>query len=448
MLSIYGVEVDDIGAKTIEPLLDTELHPVARKLITDRLGVSKTSTKKLKRAIASDMGDHRLRGMHTYFGAHTGRFSGALLQVQNLVRDCVKDIDGSFALLDMLPDEPSDAIAVLGGPDKALAFASSMIRPCLLATKAGRVLVARDFNSIEARMLAWLAGAVRLLALYRAKEDPYRYMAERIFGIPYAKIAKDSFERFVGKQTVLGAGYGMGWPRFISHCSDAGQLVSDEQAQTAIKGYRDGAPEIPALWREIEEAVDEVMEDTRGGVGRYCAGGKLIFFKTVSNGIVTSLRCRLPNGRIMVWIYPAYVQTPGRDGEGKRQLTYLSHAGDSASVYNVIVKQCAEHKLNPAYYLGMLKKHVAVDGWTRVTIWGGTFTENIIQALSRDVLVEAMLRVARAGHEVVLHVHDELVVEAAQEHAPHIHQLMEMKPEWCPDAMLEVEGWEGTRYRK
>lgn len=453
-LSILGVEVDDCSQDTLENAL-LDASPTARGVIIKRLDFAKSANKKYKRMLLADGGDKRLRGLHVFYGAHTGRFSGALIQPQNIVRSCVKDIDYNLGLLDYLAGLPvADAIAFLGGPGDALAWASAMIRPMLMATH-GKLLVGSDFKAIEARVLAWLVGATRMLRIYREGGDPYRDMAAFIFHVPYDDVT--SYQRWVGKQVILGCGYGMGWLKFMLRCALEGQEIPEQLCREAVKGYRENVAEVPAGWNAIDEAVRWAMDPAHWDRGKYVFGEKLIVWATTKGQSVVSLGIRLPDGSHMRYKFPRFVTIPSRDPErGDEQIfTYLSSQKQSTDPgpASLILKRCEDIKKNydmtidPQPYLRDIGQ-TELAGFRRVGAWGGKFMENIVQKMARNLLTGAMVRVDPV-FPVVLHVHDELVPEVGSPaDEQEVARLMSIVPEPYAGCPIEVETWCGERYRK
>lgn len=456
ILSMLGVDVKDCREDTLEAAMADPNTPfAARELIADRLDFAKTAIKKLKRMQFADAGDHRLRGMHIFHGAHTGRYTGALVQFQNLIRDTVRDPVAAVRELHSLPEDVDDAIACYGGPGPMLKQASRMIRPMICASMK-KEFVVYDYNAIEALMTFWLMGAMHMLELFKQGHDPYRYMASLIFGGSPDDYGKDSLERFVGKQSVLGCGYGMGWRKFGMHCMTlAKKVVEEPLAKQAVNAFRTQVPQVPAGWKTFDENVNALFR-MHAEHGIEIFGKTLLLWITWNDSIAQCLSCRLPSGRIMRWHFPAYVQTPSENvgREDEMVLTYLTHRKMQVKgqqiIQNVIKQRCEARGLSPDVYLSRVP--AGLDGWTRVTIWGGKFTENIIQAISRDVLCWAQVRCEDEGYPVVLHVHDENVFEVPkkgiEEHYQRIGELMVENPPWAADAFIKVEGWHGPRYKK
>lgn len=452
-LAEQGIEVPNARADTLESLaLQPDCPPHVRRLIDLRTKAAKASTKKLSKILEYDAGDGIIRGIHTYFGGHTGRFSGAGPQFQNLIRECADDINGQISLLEALPNDPVDAIAILGTPEAAIEWASLIIRPMIKAPP-GKKFIAADFTAIEARELAWLAGAEHILKLYREGVDLYAHMASKIYKIPTEKISKKENPelRRIGKNSVLGCGYGLGAAGFVAYAAANGSPLTLEESKIVVSQYRESIPEVPDAWRFSDNCIERVMSPEMLDRGVMMFGEKLILWTTDRNNSKKPaiLLCRLPSGRIFRWHFPAYVEIPGRKpGTTDMVFSYASHRGDpKRSISATINFRAKELGIDPAPFLKNMPQ--TPGGWLRLGMWGGSFIENIIQAISRELLCWAMIRMRRAGMPVTFHVHDELVVLATENTAAsEVYDIMNQVPAWNKGAVIDVEGWEGPRYKK
>jgi len=240
----------------------------------------------------------------------------------------------------------------------------------------------------------------------------YEEMAGKIFDMPPADVKKDSEERMVGKVAVLGCGFGMGWKRYKETVYEwTGLRISDELADRAVTAYRDFNWNIKSLWYELEDAARLAVETPgrkvhagRDGAIRYHVQGPYLW-------------CRLPSGRFLCYPLPKLEDALTPWGE---------------------VKQAVEISTTNSF----------TRKWERRSLYGGLQTENVVQAIARDVMAEAMLRVEQAGYDVVLTVHDEILAEAESGTLDDFCDLMRTLPEWADGLQVDVEGWEGERYRK
>lgn len=354
-----------------------------------------------------------------YHGASTGRWSAAGIQTQNFIRATVKDWDtckadilrvdkGSMTFEQFEDKHGEDLMTIL----------SKMLRGTIRAPE-GRVLIACDFSSVEARGVAWVAGATALVDLFASGGKVYEEFAGRIYNKPAGSILKDSIERFLAKTAVLGCGYGMGWKKFISTCEAQGKLVTEEDGRTTVDAYRSEYPEIPKLWRELEAAAIEATRFPGQPVTYHAPGGvPITFYHHAKDGF---LMMKLPSGRSLYYRHPRVVQVATAFGT-KSALQYWT--------VNSVTKK-----------------------WGKEVTWGGHLTENAVQAICRDLMVEAMLRVKHYGYRLVMTVHDELVVELTEEqavdaehHKSEIQRLMVQVPEWAKGFPVGAEAGMGLRY--
>ena len=297
-----------------------------------------------------------------YYAAHTGRWGGDdKLNLQNLPR-------------------------------------TSPLKKAIIAPN-GYVILDSDSSQIEARTLAWLAGQEDLVEAFDQGEDVYRIMASAIYGVDPAKITKN--ERFVGKTTILGAGYGMGALKFQTQLKNFGVTVSLDEAKRIIDTYRRTYPRIPVLWQEAGTILNAVLNDQYAELGR----DNLLWVEG-DKGI------RLPNGLYIKYPNLRKHETP----EGKIELVYDTKRG----------KQVVPNR-----------------------IYGGKVIENVCQALARIVIGTQMLMVAKK-YRVVMTVHDAIACIAptaeAETAKEYVELCMRLRPMWAPDLPLNCESGYGDSY--
>ncbi len=282
-------------------------------------------------------------------------------------------------------------------------------------------LIVADYNAIEARGTAWLANAPGLLGVFQRGEDPYLYQACHIYRLPQGSLTKkDATQRQLGKKVVLACGYQMGWQNFQAQCrlEKPPIVLSDEEAKDVVASYRRDNPEIPLLWKELERgALDAVLHPLKPV---RCADGKLCF---VRRG--TWLYMRLPSGRFLHYADPHIAL---------RDMPWESEDGSAAK------KRCVG-------FMGVSSK---THRWSRQWGYGGLWTENAVQAICRDLLMAALLRLEDAGYPIILDVHDEAVAEVPVGFGSvkEFEAIMEVVPDWAPGFPVKAEGWRGPRYMK
>ncbi len=357
--------------------------------------VARSSVKKLHAFEARTMKDGRIRGSLMYAGAErTLRWAGGGVQPQNFPRGMGKATEEAFDALGLgLFTESYDDVL------KALA---DMLRGFFV----GPFLVG-DFAQIEARVLAWLAGQEDLVETFRTGGDPYCEMASKIYRRPITK--KDKDERFIGKTVVLGAGYGLGALKFQTQLDTQYDVqIELDFAETSIRAFRSKYAEIPKLWRKLERGFAYAV----GQGSKRVRVGPVLMGTLEVNGIPFAF-IELPSGRKMFYAQPSLKE----DGR--------------------------------VHYLG--RNLYAGGRWEQVSTYGGKLTENIVQAISRDLLAQAMLRLDAAGFKLALTIHDEVV---AQDHGGGLLNLDTFEkvllqcPPWAEGLPLGVESFRCNRYHK
>jgi DNA polymerase bacteriophage-type len=368
-----------------------------REVLEIRRELAKSSTAKLDSIIARANEDGRVRGSLMYHGAATGRWAGSGIQPQNFPKvpkghdldDCV----------DAIHSGDTDWVRMVWGQDVP-EFVSKSLRGMLI-TAPGHTLVGADFSSIEARVVLWLAKDPGV-ELFASGADIYVEMARSI----------QSDNRDLGKAIILGAGFGMGPPKFQATCEAKGLSVDLPLSEKSIQGYRNRFPKVPRLWRALEEAAVLAVKNP-GKAYRLSDDFQSVQFVYDDKRF---LKCRLPSGRFLYYAFP---QTePGKYGND--QMTFM---GVDATT----------------------------KAWRREHTYGGKITENVVQAIARDLMALALLRLEAAGYPVVMTVHDEAVCEVVEElfePVERVEELMCKLPEWAPDLPVAAEGWSGRRYGK
>jgi DNA polymerase len=291
---------------------------------------------------------------------------------------------------------------------------SDCLRGVIVASD-GHTLHVSDYSNIEGRGNAWLSGQADKVEVFRQNGPVYEKMGAAIFRIPLEEVTKESLARFVGKQAELGCGYQMSWLKFQATCAGYGQDLSDEVCQTAVGTFRRVNDKIVLNWKVLEEAALDAVRQP--GVSFSVQGGRVKF---LCRREMDFLVCTLPSRRRIYYPWPQIEQAETPWGAMRDQLSYMT-------------------------------VHPQTRQWVRTTTYGGKLDENIVQAISRDVLASAMLRLDRARFWLVLTVHDEIVSDdppadgLSQEN---FERVMAHVPDWAEGLPIAVEGFEAPRYRK
>lgn len=407
-LELEGIELPNLRSKTVDDTLDLwDLSDDMRSLLELRKALTMTSTKKYHSMVERANEDGRVRDILLYHGASTGRDTGTGLQPHNFPRGLIKvDKRYPYAAVEDVVDCSHEELEMLYGDSLAVLF-SSLLRNMIIPSEGHELYVA-DFSKIEVAKLWWLAGNEPGLKILRAGKDPYKYQAAANTGQKYDQISDDGDDRQLGKAQTLGCGFGMGAPKFKTTAWDMYRLhLTDEQASTAVRNYRQTNAAVPILWKAYENAAIAAVESGPA------TAGKCKFF--VKNKF---LWIELPSGRRLAYREP---QIAWRESEYGPRKTLEFWAVNSKT-----------------------KK------WALERTWGGTLTENIVQASARDLMMPAMVRLEKKGYKSLLMVHDEGICEkpiGTSNVDAFVKVLCEIPP-WARGLPLEAKGWVGPRYRK
>lgn len=401
--SKHGVEINSVGKEDLKKILDGELPKVVREVLEIRQEAAKSSTAKLQTMIDRADEDGRVRYTLQYHGASTGRWSGRGIQLQNLPRPSLKqdEIEKAIKFLSW----GAEYIDMFFGPP--MSVISDCIRSFIIAKEDHDLMVA-DFAAIEGRVLAWLAGQESSLDVYRSHGKKYEAAAADIYGVNINDVTKE--QRQIGKVAELALGFQGGVGAFQSMAKVYGLHVPDSQAESIKHAWRKANPFIVKYWYALEEAaLNAVMNP--GQIFKAGAKRREVSYK-VSGSF---LMCRLPSTRVLYYPYPKV--EPGKFG--KDQVTYMSE--------NSVTKKWSKHHL-----------------------YGGLASENITQAVARDILAEALIRAEDNGYQIVSHVHDEIIAEIPKTFGTveNFINILTTLPSWANGLPLAAEGYRSARYRK
>ena len=398
-----GLSCESLNKATVADLKKAATDPTTRRVLELRSLLGKTSTKKYEAMVNAAGADHRVRGITQYYGAgRTGRWAGRLVQLQNLpqnhldrigeVREIVRAKD--LELLELLYDSVPDVL-------------SQLIRTALVA-KEGHTFLVSDYAAIEARVIAYLAGEKWRMDVFAQGGDIYCSSASQMFKVPVVKHGVNGHLRQKGKVAELACGYGGGVSALKAFGADKMGLTESEM-QDIVTQWRAASPTIPRLWREVEKAAKRALE--------YPGQKVPVRRQTINSPDIATywkdadaLRCRLPSGRV---------------------LTYWGARLD---------------KDGSICFMG---QNQTTRKWEKTGTWGGKLVENIVQAVARDCLAVAMLRLDAAGYGIVFSVHDEVIVEAPiGSRWEDVSEIMGLPIDWAPGLLLRGDGYETPYYRK
>ncbi len=460
-----GLKLEDTQGKTVEKVLDRwkdKLSDDIKEVLNICLQVNRTSTAKYKSCIGQASDDVRMRDTQLYHGGHTGRWTAKGLQLHNLVRGyghgemeavCEDIMNYGPEELSLLWDNPMDMLA-------------KAVRGVLIAGP-GKELHVADYAAIEARVLLWLVGDEKGLDIFRRGDDIYKDMAATIYKKAIALIDDD--ERFIGKQTILGLGYQMGADKFLTTIlkydeKKVQKIFKDNKVtrplafcKKVVKAYRDEKfPLVKQFWYDTEEAAIEALR-TRKPVTL----NKLIWF--VKGRF---LHCKLPSGRLLSyykpmlrkkvsWMFPVLT----KDNEETNVIITTNPNTSQTSALRLarIKAEDANQKIINGREPYRVSKEAltyltTVDGkLVRNSTYGGKEVENITQAVARDLLAEAALKVeAHPIYDLLFLVHDELVAEADKKKGSikEFEKICSYMAAWAEGFPMAIKGWTGHRFLK
>ena len=393
-LSAHGLKTDTLGKKAVASLLETAPDDL-KEVLKLRQQIAKSSVKKYQAMQNAACRDHRARGMFQFYGANrSGRFSGRLIQLQNLPQNHMPDLaearalvkSGDYDSLDLLYDSVPNVL-------------SELIRTAFIP-RPGMKFIVSDFSSIEARVLAYLSGEQHTIDSFAKGEDIYCATASAMFHKPVVKHGVNGELRQKGKIAVLAYGYG-GSVGALKAMGALDMGLQEEELQPIVDAWRAANPHITKFWWDVDRAVKEVIRTK----GTREVRGIRFFYKS------QMLFIHLPSGRDLAYVKPM-IQPNQYGGES---ITYMG--------------------------IGSTKK------WERIESYGPKIVENITQAISRDILCYAMRTLSHCF--ICAHVHDELIIECGMDvSVDAVCEQMGRTPPWAPGLLLRADGYECEFYKK
>lgn len=392
-----GLVVDSLAKDTVKGL-SMKAEGDVQEVLKLRLATSKTSVKKYEAIDRSVCAENRVHGLLQFYGANrTGRWAGRLVQIHNLPQNHLPDLELARALVSEGRYEEVELFY-----ESTPNVLSELIRTAFVAKPGCRFIIS-DYSAIEARVLAWLAGEEWRLQVFETHGKIYEASASAMFHVPIEEITKTSPLRQKGKISELALGYGGA----VGALTSMGALkmgLTEEELPGLVSTWRSANPHITAFWWAIDEAAITAVRDKKPSkVGR-------VSFEYKSGILFVTL----PSGRKLSYVKPRMMLNKfGREG-----LTYEG--------------------------IGESKK------WMRLETYGPKLVENIVQAASRDILAEAMLRLEKEGFDIVCHVHDEVVLEVpdGKSSVEEVNEIMAVNPVWTEGLPLKAAGFESPFYKK
>ena len=396
-LSEQGIHTDSLRKTDVAHILETSYSGEVSSALKLRQTLSKSSVSKYVAMKHSVCADGRIRGLFQFYGANrTGRWAGRLVQVQNLPQNHMPDLEEARNLVltgdyDAVSERYSSVMGVL----------SELIRTAFIP-REGCLFYVADFAAIEARVLAWLAGEKWRQDAFAAGTDIYCASASQMFGVPVVKNGINGELRKTGKIAELALGYG-GKVQALKNMGALEMGMKEEELSSLVETWRASNPCITQLWSAIESAARECLlsgkeTETHGLRFRYRSGVLFIL---------------LPSGRHIAYPRPHFT----RNDFGSEVIAFMGTKGKGS--------------------------------WSVLETYGPKLTENVVQAISRDILAEAMLRLDAKGFEIVMHIHDEVVIEAPPTTSlKEIYSIMEVTPDWADGLLLRADGYICKYYKK
>lgn len=401
LLEAEGLEVETLSKEVVANLLNEVTNDDVKRVLELRQELSKTSIKKYEAMDRALCKDNRIRGLLQFYGANrTGRWAGRLVQVQNLPQNKLKDLDlarnllkeGQYETLEMLFDSVPDVL-------------SQLIRTAFIPSDSSRFIVA-DFSAIEARVIAWLAGEKWRMDVFNSHGKIYEASASQMFKVPIETITKGSQLRQKGKVAELALGY-QGSKGALIAMGALKMGLKEEELPELVTAWRNSNSKIVKLWSDVEKAAITTVKDKTA--------------VTIQHGIEFSFESgiffiKLPSGRKLSYVRPSI------DIDERFNKPMITYEGAEQGT-----KQ-----------------------WGRLKTYGGKLVENIVQAIARDCLAESMLRLDAAEYKIIMHIHDEVVLDVPYGFGSleNVGEIMRTPISWAKGLPLRADAFETNYYKK
>jgi DNA polymerase len=425
---------DSLDVEHVEEGLKLKfLSPLARIILELKQRIGGSAYTKLQKIEDMVGVDGRLRDQFIYHGAHTGRWAGRGVQLQNLYKPDREVSKCTSALTAAIRSGTLDIPTIIAAgnadidlwnathptekPQAHLKSEVFTVMECVASTirgafaaAPGHKLVVGDLAQIESRVLAAIAQCQSMISAYADGRDLYKEVMAAQLGIPLSEVTKAHRDR--GKVIILGCGYGMGWEKFIEYAATYGITLTETEAKDAVYGFRDTYPEIVSLWGELNAAT---LTAFTAGICVYVRG------LVVDGRDENCLKIKLPSGRYIHYHKPRLVNEPPPWGGPPKEGIHFIMYGSKGAKDN--------------------------------RLYGGLLCENVVQAVARDLLLEGMLETEKAGATITMTIHDEVVAEVPLDSPfgeKELYTCMTKVPEWGEGMgfVLKAECWEGLYYKK
>lgn len=402
--SVLGEEVESLDKASVAELLGRDIPEPVRRVLEIRQDLGKTSIKKYEAMRDSMCTDGRIHDLFQFYGAQrTGRFAGRNVQLQNLPRNSMSDLDDAR---NCVIDGDTDMMGMLYNVPEAL---KQLVRTALVAPTGSRFVVA-DFSAIEARVIAWVAQETWRQEAFAAGKDIYCMSASQMFKVPVVKHGINGELRQKGKVAELACGYGGGVMALKAFGADKMGLT-DPELEDIVRKWREASPHIPQLWRDLEAAALDCIRTKRTIHLPQYRNAAFEWFED-------SLMMVLPTGRKLRY----------------KEATIGSNRFDKPAIIFKSMNQTARK-------------------WMKTETWGGTLTENLIQAIARDCLCAAMLRLKNcktAHYKICAHIHDEVILEVPEGEGSleDAIAIMTQNEPWNEGLLMNADGFENNYYMK